>query len=198
MRLTVLLSMSSGGPSTRSPRPPTSARAVAKLAGGRHHGAVIAVRILGVDDWRDWRALRLAALVEAPDAFSSRLADWQGDGDREERWQDRLTGRWHNVVAELDGRPAGMASGLLPDDGPAELLSTWVAPFARGRGVGDALVSSVVAWAQQEGRGEVRLQVREANPAAIALYARHGFVDRGPVDDEPGEPPERWMVLAPE
>lgn len=157
---------------------------------------MLVVRVLGADDWRDWRALRLAALVEAPDAFGARLADWQGDGDREERWRARLTGPWHNLVAELAGRPAGLASGFLPDSGPPELLSMWVAPFARGRGVGDALVSSVVAWAQQQDRGP--LVVREANPAAIALYARHGFVDRGRVDHEPGEPPERWMVLAPE
>jgi ribosomal protein S18 acetylase RimI-like enzyme len=156
------------------------------------------LRTLGADDWRAWRALRLAALADAPDAFGSRLADWQGDGDREERWRARLVGRWHNLVAELDGRPAGMASGFMPEAGPAELLSMWVAPFARGRGVGDALVSSVVAWAQQQGRGPLGLQVREANPAAIALYARHGFVDRGPVEDGTGEAPERWMVLTPE
>lgn len=159
---------------------------------------MLVVRTLGADDWRDWRALRLAALAEAPDAFGSRPADWRGDGDREERWRARLTGRWHNVVAELAGRPAGMASGFLPDSGPPELLSMWVAPFARGRGVGDALVASVVAWAQKQGRGALVLHVREASPAAIALYARHGFVDRGPVDDEPAEPPERWMALAPE
>jgi hypothetical protein len=82
-------------------------------------GQVIAVRTLSADDWRDWRALRLAALAEAPDAFGSRLGDWQGDGDREERWRARLTGPWHNVIAELDVRPAGMASGFLPDHGPA-------------------------------------------------------------------------------
>ena len=102
------------------------------------------------------------------------------------------------MIADLDGRPAGMASGLLPVDGSAELMSMWVAPFARGRGVGDALVTSVVEWAAEQRPGEMVLTVRESNPAAIVLYARHGFVDRGLVEAAPGGPPERWMVRAPE
>lgn len=159
---------------------------------------VLTTRVLGPDDWAAWRELRLAALAEAPDAFSARLTDWQGERDSEQRWRDRLTGAWHNVIAELDERPAGMASGLLPDSGPVELVSMWVAPFARGRGAGDALVRSVVAWAAAQRRGEIVLRVRTSNPAAIALYARHGFVDSGPVEASPGEPPERWMVRAPE
>lgn len=47
--------------------------------------------MLTPDDWPIWRELRLAALAEAPQAFGSRLADWQGEGDREERWRDRLS-----------------------------------------------------------------------------------------------------------
>ena len=58
-------------------------------------------------DWAVWRELRLAALAEAPYAFGSRLSDWTGEGDREERWQARLAipGSF-NVVAVMDGRPA--------------------------------------------------------------------------------------------
>ncbi|WP_433718687.1 hypothetical protein ACQP2Y_30745 [Actinoplanes sp. CA-051413] len=41
-----------------------------------------------------WRELRLEALREAGYAFGSQLADWQGDGDREERWRARLAARW--------------------------------------------------------------------------------------------------------
>ena len=69
---------------------------------------MIELRVLTPDDWRTWRRLRLAALAEAPYAFGSRLADWQGDGDREERWRARLgiPGSF-NVVAVLGGnRPA--------------------------------------------------------------------------------------------
>ena len=73
---------------------------------------MIELRVLTPDDWRIWRRIRLAALAEAPYAFGSRLADWQGDGDREERWRARLgiPGSF-NVVAVLDGnRPAWPAA----------------------------------------------------------------------------------------
>ena len=52
---------------------------------------MIDILVLTPDDWPTWRELRLAALAEAPGAFGSRLADWQGDGDREQRWRDRLS-----------------------------------------------------------------------------------------------------------
>ncbi|HEY0700829.1 MAG TPA: glycosyltransferase, partial [Micromonospora sp.] len=49
------------------------------------------LRALDPEDWRLWRVARLAALAEAPYAFGSQLADWQGPGDREERWRSRLS-----------------------------------------------------------------------------------------------------------
>ncbi|GAU70388.1 hypothetical protein SSP35_19_00240 [Streptomyces sp. NBRC 110611] len=146
---------------------------------------MIELRVLTADDWPRWRELRLAALAEAPYAFGSRLADWQGEGDREERWRSRLgiPGSWH-VVAALDGKPAGMAGGVPgPRDGVVELISLWVGKEARGRGVGDRLVQAVEQWAAQ-GRAEVlQLAVTPGNTHARALYRRHGFEDIGPLGD---------------
>jgi ribosomal protein S18 acetylase RimI-like enzyme len=138
---------------------------------------VTEIRVLTEDDWQIWRELRLAALAEAPHAFGSRLADWQGGGDREPRWRARLAtpGSYH-VVAVRDGEPVGMASGL--PAGPAgvvELFSMWVRPAARGRGVGDALVRAVEQWARQVPARVLRLAVTEGNHPAVALYRRHGF-----------------------
>lgn len=148
---------------------------------------VIELRVLTPDDWRAWRELRLAALAEAPYAFGSRLSDWQGDGDREERWRGRLSiPGSRNIIAVLDGRPAGMVSGVPAedDDGAAELISMWVSPAARGRGIGDRLVRAVEDWARQAGAGVLRLAVSDGNENAMALYRRRGFADTG----EPGDP----------
>jgi len=77
------------------------------------------------------------------------------------------------------------------------LISLWVAPAARGAGVGDALVEAVLHWSGAVGLGRVTLRVREDNTHALALYRRHGFVDAGPVEAVgPGEPVEHWMVHA--
>ncbi|WP_444950439.1 GNAT family N-acetyltransferase [Micromonospora ureilytica] len=138
---------------------------------------MIEIRVLTPDDWPTWRELRLAALTEAPGAFGSRLADWQGDGDREQRWRDRLSiPGSHNLVAVLDGRPVGMASGV-PTADPLvmDLISMWVHPDARGRGVGDRLVNEVAHWAREHGADRLRLSVMPQNARAKALYHRAGF-----------------------
>jgi GNAT superfamily N-acetyltransferase len=54
----------------------------------------------------------------------------------------------------------------------------YVDPAARGKGVGLALVRTALAAGRDAG-ASVALYVREDRPAARALYARAGFVERG-------------------
>jgi len=137
---------------------------------------MIRLTVVSPEEWRTWRDLRLAALREAPYAFESTLEEWTGDGDTEQRWRRRLSEVPFNVVAALAGVSAGMVSATHPDDsGRTMLISMWVAPFARGRGAGDALVASVVNWARECGLQGVVLSVRVTNAHAAALYRRHGF-----------------------
>lgn len=138
---------------------------------------MIEVRALTADDWRVWRALRLTALAESPEAFCTRLAEWQGDGDREERWRARLaTAGSRHLVAVVDDEPVGMAAGMPVEGGGVALFSMYVAPRGRGRGVGDALVREVEDWARSVAAPVLRLDVMIGNEVAIALYRRHGFV----------------------
>lgn len=149
---------------------------------------MIEIRELTPDDWPTWRDLRLAALAEAPYAFGSRLADWQDAP--EDRWRDRLgVPGSYNLIAELDGRPVGMVSGVPADDEPdaVELISMWVSPDARGKQVGDRLVTAVVDRARERGAYRVILAVAQDNPAATTLYRRHGFED---TDEAPRPMPD--------
>ncbi|MFE9555602.1 GNAT family N-acetyltransferase [Streptomyces sp. NPDC006692] len=145
---------------------------------------MLELRTLESDDWPVWRELRQAALAEAPYAFGSTLAQWQGDGDREDRWRARLEiPGAHNVVAVVDGRPAGMASGIPVEQDSVELISMWVSPAARGRGVGDRLIREIARWAAERGAKSLSLSVMPDNERAAALYERHGFRDT----DVPGD-----------
>ena len=164
----------------------------------------IRIQVLTPDDWPVWRQLRLAALAEAPDAFGSVLADWQGEGDREERWRARLElPGSHNLIALLNEVPIGMASGVPADEeahspagGAAELISMWVAPEARGCGVADELIDRVETWARREGAKQLRLAVTDGNDRAAALYRRHGFADTGELGDLMADGIRREVVMA--
>ena len=148
---------------------------------------MLELRTVESDDWPIWRELRQTALTEAPYAFGSTLAQWQGAGDREDRWRARLEiPGSHNVVAVVDGRPAGMASGVPVEqvEDSVELISMWVGPATRGRGVGDCLIREIAQWAAERGATSLLLSVMPDNKRAIALYERHGFTYAG----EPGAP----------
>lgn len=158
---------------------------------------MIALTVLTAEHWRLWRELRLKALADSPCAFSSTLGEWQGEGDTERRWRDRLDNVPFNAIAYLDGSSAGMVSATTPDpvDESVALISMWVAPFARGRAIGDALVEAVIAWSAERQARCVVLDVMEGNDHAIALYRRHRFEDQGRVRSvSADEPPERSMV----
>ena len=55
----------------------------------------------------------------------------------------------------------------------------FVAPEARGQGVGTALLDAIVEEARRRGYASVRLDVINTNPRARALYERHGFAPQG-------------------
>ena len=159
---------------------------------------MIELSFLGPDDWPVWRDLRLAALAEAPYAFGSTLAEWQGQGDREERWRDRLgIPGSHNVVAVRASGPVGMVSGVPAEQPDAvELISMWVSPTVRGQGVGDLLIGEIAQWAVQRDARTLRLSVMPDNRAAIALYERHGFKDTGEPGDLLPDGVRRELVMA--
>ena len=139
------------------------------------------VRPIGPDDWKAWRELRLAALAEAPFAFGSQYADWVDA--TEDRWRERLGSPGaHQVIASIDGTPAGLAGGFPTQEG-AELVSMWVAPAGRGKGVGNALMTAIEDWARGIGAAALKLSVVPGNDPAHNLYLRHGYVDT----DEPGD-----------
>ncbi|WP_017600952.1 GNAT family N-acetyltransferase [Nocardiopsis lucentensis] len=158
---------------------------------------MLELRTVEPGEWSLWRELRLSALAEAPYAFGSTLAEWQGSGDREERWRARLSiPGAHDLVALLDGRPVGMASGVPGEADSVELISMWVTPAARGRGVGDHLIWAVERWGQRRGARTLRLSVLPNNDRAAALYERHGFADTGELGDLLPDSVRRERVMA--
>ncbi len=58
----------------------------------------------------------------------------------------------------------------------AELMSMYVAPHLRGRGVGSGLVERFTAWARERGATRAHVAAYTANEAALRFYRRQGYV----------------------
>lgn len=144
---------------------------------------------LDPDDWPIWRELRLRALEDAPEAFGSTLADVL-ERDTERHWRAGVSAPMVPFVAEHDGVPAAMGRLMVPEshDAPVELISVWVAPEHRGRGVGRALITAAAEHhALQHPRARLLLAVVETNVPARALYSRCGFTVIGRNPDDAAE-----------
>ncbi|KQX53257.1 MULTISPECIES: GNAT family N-acetyltransferase [unclassified Streptomyces] len=145
-------------------------------------------------DWPLWREARLASLAGSPEAFRVRLADWGRGG--EERWRARFDDpETYGVLALLDGRPAGLAGGLVAPDGLPELRSLWVAPEARGHGLAARLIAAVETWARSGGAAVLRLSVLRTNTPAITLYERLGYASAPAPSSAPASSPAPELVM---
>ena len=90
-----------------------------------------------------------------------------------------------DLLARLRGRPVGCGALKLHGDAPAEMKRMWVAPEARGLGLGRRLLSELEARARAAGAAVVHLETNRALTQAIELYRRSGFVEVAAFNDEP-------------
>lgn len=89
------------------------------------------------------------------------------------------------LVARMHGEPIGCAGLKLPAGAPAEIKRMWVAPAARGLGLGRRFLTELEARAAEYGRDVLRLDTNKALSAAIGLYHACGFEEVLAFNDEP-------------
>jgi GNAT superfamily N-acetyltransferase len=157
------------------------------------NGAAREVRRIRHDETDLLRSVRLAALADAPHAFSSDHAV-----ERQlprSAWEQRTldgAGSSHmaTFVAMVGAEARGMSLGRRLDHSPrvVELNSMWVAETERGSGAAVALVDAVVGWARSIGSGAVELWVMRGNDRAEAFYSRYGFVELIDFPSQPDDP----------
>lgn len=86
--------------------------------------------------------------------------------------------RCYIVVEDVQAQILGYA-GLFTAGDDADVQTVAVAPRAQGRGLGRLLVHSLMRTARERGCGQLLLEVRSDNEAAIALYVQLGFESLG-------------------
>jgi ribosomal protein S18 acetylase RimI-like enzyme len=183
---------------------------------------MVLVRETVIDDWQALRDIRLEALRDAPSAFGSSYEREAAFGEPD--WLRRIA-RGGNFLAFIPevrasevrasevrasevrasevrasevraSEPAGLIGGYPETADIVELVSMYVRPKARGRGVGEALVAAVFAWAQARDAKTVHLWVTESNDPARALYERCGFSPTGERQPLPSDPSLDEIAMA--
>ena len=147
---------------------------------------MVLVRATTVTDWQVLREIRLQALRDAPYAFASTHTREAAFGADEWRQRAARDGSFLAFLPEVS--PAGLGGGYLAAPDTVELISMFVRPQARGRGVGEAIIEAVAGWAIRQGAATVHLWVTETNKPARMLYERCGFTVTGERQPLPSSP----------
>lgn len=134
----------------------------------------------------DIRPVRDAAdLAAATDLLRAYLAALPIDLDYQDIDEEMagLPGKYAPPAGDLllarDGQGAALGCvGLrpLPDAGCCEMKRLYLAPEARGQGLGRTLAEAAVGAARRLGYAELRLDTLPTMAAAIGLYEEMGFV----------------------
>ena len=126
---------------------------------------------LEAGDWPAVRAIYEAGIAAGDATFETDVPDWPA-------WDaGHLAG--HRLVARDDGTVVGWVALAPVSDrrayaGVAE-DSIYVAPEARGRGVGRALLTRVVASADRGGIWTIQTGIFPENQASVRLHQACGF-----------------------
>lgn len=120
-------------------------------------------------------------------------------------WLDLVTPNWVLLSAFEGEERLGGAIGAFDSPGVdmledrRDLAVVWdlrVAPKARRRGVGAALLENLEGWAREKGCRELKVETQDSNFGACNLYRRHGFVlkevNRAAYPEHPDETQLIW------
>ena len=155
------------------------------------------VRQTGAADWAALRRLRLRALADAPGVFASTLEAelaFPDDVWRRRAGDDPAAATF---IAGEGGADIGLARIFAAADPPgrAHLVSMWVDPGHRRRGVARALIGRAVRWAAEHRADEVILWVADHNAPARRLYEGIGFRPTGARQPLPSDPAQSESLM---
>ena len=94
------------------------------------------------------------------------------------------------IATDESGDVVGYGGAKVGGD-QADVMTVGVRAHARGRGIGAAILDTLLDWSREAGARDIFLDVRPSNEGAIGLYESRGFVEigrrpryfRNPVED---------------
>jgi DNA-binding MarR family transcriptional regulator/GNAT superfamily N-acetyltransferase len=97
-------------------------------------------------------------------------------------------------VAYLHGEPVGCGAVKHHADEPTEIKRMWIAPAARGLGLGRRLLEHLEACARASGARVAHIETSAVLTEALELYRSAGWVEVAPFNDEPFA--DHWLAKA--
>ncbi|HEY1778605.1 MAG TPA: MarR family winged helix-turn-helix transcriptional regulator [Solirubrobacteraceae bacterium] len=97
-------------------------------------------------------------------------------------------------VAYLRGEPIGCGAVKHPPGSHAQIKRMWIAPQARGLGLGRRLLQKLEECAVASGARTARIETSSDLGEALSLYATAGWIEVAPFNDEPFA--DRWLEKA--
>jgi GNAT superfamily N-acetyltransferase len=94
-------------------------------------------------------------------------------------------------VAYLHGEPVGCGAVKHPAGAPAHIKRMWIAPAARGLGLGRRLLTTLEDCARDAGARTARIETNSDLSEALALYTSAGWQQVEAFNDEPYA--DRWL-----
>ena len=94
-------------------------------------------------------------------------------------------------VAYRHGEPIGCGAVKHHADAPAEIKRMWIAPRARGLGLGRRLLQTLESCARDAGASTARIETNSDLAEALALYTSAGWAEVDAFNDEPFA--DRWL-----
>lgn len=139
----------------------------------------MSIRLLTKDDWQAWKAIRLEALQNAPEAFGSSYDEEANQSDEEfKSFLNKSTIFGAFIGHELIGCAGFFTLNQIKMRHRGVLYSLYVRPEHRGKGVADRLVETVIDHAKSRVM-QLHVTCVTTNPTALQLYQKHGFITYG-------------------
>ncbi len=144
------------------------------------------------DEWPAYRKIRLEALRTEPQAFGSSYANNLQHPDTfwQRRLQQALAGEegWL-LFARSQGQLVGLIGAYVSETpGVADIISVYVTPAHRGRGIAKRLMDAMIDTLRATGSfHKLTLTVNTQQTAAIALYRQFGFQITGQIRSPMGD-----------
>ena len=144
---------------------------------------MITITQLPPDCWEQYKAIRLEALQTDPLAFGCSYEEEANFS--ESTWRERINIMWFAMLKDEPVGMIGLLRGTMQSTSHKGLVvSFWVKPSMRGKGLGKELLLHLQVIAPDQGCRKMVLDVTMSQQAAIATYNALGFRQVGVLHQE--------------